>query len=204
MFKMGGWRSGAGRKPKLNANQRIGVAAEVTQTIEDLRQAERRRQRGADPSRAVIAEERRRIEHHADRHYDRRAALPYIEANSRKIDQLGRLWGAVHTSSYRAEAIKIVAARHNLPPRVVRDCYREFRRHVPEPEPISTVFDTLPRPEPSLVRRLAEQAYRRSFLNWIWRDSADDSSGTRDPDFANQTMRDEFANCSAKRPVGRK
>jgi hypothetical protein len=203
MFKMGGWRPGAGRKPKLSANIRFGIASEVCAEIDVMRRTERARQYADDPSRTLIADQRRRIQHHADRHYDRRAALHYIEANSRAIDQLGRLWSAAHRS-YKADAIKAVAARHNLPARVVRDCYRELGRHVPEPEPTYTFFDLWPRP---VVTKLVESLYRISLFRWMLRDTDDEilaAHGASDPDFANKATRDEFANRSVKRAEGLK
>jgi len=170
----GGWRPGAGRKPKynLNANIRIGIASEVCAVGAAMRKADRQRQYADDPSRILIRQERERIRHHVDRHADPLQAQRYFAPHSKTIDALGRLRTWV-TPSYRAEAIQDVAARHNLPVRVVRDCYREFRRHVPEPEPAYTLFDTLPRPFANGVRELVDTLYRKRFWRSAYIDPGD-------------------------------
>jgi hypothetical protein len=160
----GGWRPGAGRKAKynLNANIRIGIVSEICAVRAAMRKADRLRQYNDDPSRNLIGQERGRIQHHIDRHADPLQARRYFAPHSKAIDALGRLRTWV-TPSYTAEAIAEVAARHNLPVRVVRDCYREFRKDVPEPEQPYTVFDTLPRPLANDVRKLVETLYRKRF-----------------------------------------
>lgn len=170
----GGWRPGAGRKPKYNlsANIRFGIASEVCAAMDAMQKAERLRQYNEDASRALIRDERRRIQDHIDRHLDPRQAVRYFAPHTKRIDALGRLrtWT---TPTYRAEAIQQVAERHNLPVRVVRDCYRELRKHLPEPEPSYTLFDTLPRPIANGVRRLVEAMYRKKLWRSVYIDPDD-------------------------------
>jgi hypothetical protein len=170
----GGWRPGAGRKPKydLSANIRFGIASEVSATIAAMRKAERIRQYNEDPSRALIERERARIRHHIDRHADPLQARRYFSPHTKAIDRLGRLWGAI-LPSFQAEAIQQVAERHNLPVRVVRDCYHELRKHMPEPEPAYTFFDMVPRLVARGVQRAVDFMYRKTLWRFIYIDPDD-------------------------------
>jgi hypothetical protein len=171
----GGWRPRAGRKPKyyLDAHRRLGIAIEVTEAMRTRQEAERHRQYEGDPRTTLIRDQQRRIEHHASRHVERVQAMRYFAPHSKAIDALGRFWGCT-VGSYKAEAIREVAERHNLPVRVVRDCYREFRKHVPEPERLYTVFDEWWWQRPvAKLRQAVDEFYRQKLYRFMVRDHED-------------------------------
>jgi hypothetical protein len=202
MFKnWGGSRPGSGRPSKygLDANRSIGLAIEVTEAMRARQEAERDFKYENDPRTSLIRDQRRRIEHHASRHVERRMALPYLAPHSKAIDSLGRLWGCT-VGSYKAEAIREVGERHNLPVRVVRDCYCEFRKRIPEPERAYTVFDVWWWQRPvAKLREVAERLYREKLLRWMLRDHDDLPSEPPNPDLARSIAKDEIANRHRKR-----
>jgi hypothetical protein len=199
----GGPRPGSGRPSKygLDANRGLGIAIEVSEVMRSMQKADRERQYESDPKTTLIRDQQRRIAHHTARHVERSKARPYFAPHSKAIDALGRLSGYT-VPSYKAEAIRMVARRHNLPVRVVRDCYREFRRDFPAPERPYTFFDTWPRPLAS-IRQAMEEMCRGKFIRWMLRDPDDLVVETRDPDFPRSMTLDDFANRNKRKPAYR-